>query len=239
MTGVLEKHLEAGLSQMGIETGEKDLALYREYYQILKEENSKYNLTSLEGEAEVAVKHFIDSLSCVQLLDLKGKHLVDIGAGAGFPGIPLKIYCPEMDLLLVDSVKKKVGFLQGLVVKLGLNGVEARWDRAETMGRSEAFRERADIVVSRAVAPLNVLSELCLPLVKPGGAFLAMKGPGAGEELAAASRAIALLGGEIERLENIRLPVFNDERNLILIRKVAPTPPEYPRREGVPAKRPL
>ncbi|MFZ5645070.1 MAG: 16S rRNA (guanine(527)-N(7))-methyltransferase RsmG [Bacillota bacterium] len=239
MSSLLEESLESGASAMGINLEEKDIFLFRRYYDFLKEENSKYNLTSLEGEREVAVKHFLDSLSCASIIDFKGKKLVDIGTGAGFPGIPLKIYCHDINLLLVDSVKKKVNFLEALIEKLCLNGSEARWDRAETMGKAAEFREKADIVVSRAVAPLNVLAELCLPLVKLGGYFLSMKGPGAGEELKAAEKAINLMGGMVERIEKMRLPIIEDERNIILIKKSAPTPRSYPRREGIPAKRPI
>ncbi|MCL5057540.1 MAG: 16S rRNA (guanine(527)-N(7))-methyltransferase RsmG [Actinobacteria bacterium] len=239
MAALLEESLAAGAAELGIGISDQDMALYRKYYQLLQEENSKYNLTSLEGEREVAVKHFLDSLCCAGVLDFNHKLVVDIGTGAGFPGVPLKINCRDMVLVLVDSVKKKVGFLDLLIEKLDLADVKTRWDRAETMGRAEEFRERADIVVSRAVASLNVLAEICLPLVKLGGWFLSLKGPGAKEELAGALRAVDLMGGGLERVENLILPIFNEERNLILIRKVAHTPEKYPRREGMPAKRPI
>ncbi|MFZ5649111.1 MAG: 16S rRNA (guanine(527)-N(7))-methyltransferase RsmG [Bacillota bacterium] len=239
MSATLEECLQAGAYDMGIELDSERLAAFRRYYEILMEENDKYNLTSIKVEAEVAVKHFLDCLYCVKFLDLRGGYLIDVGTGAGFPGVPLKIYCPEMDLLLVDSVRKKVNFLLLLVEKLGLEGVSARWDRAETMGRNSHFREKAGVVVSRAVAPLNVLSELCLPLVKTGGCFLSMKGPGAEEELESAQRAVDILGGAVERLERFKLPLSGDERAIVLIKKVKPTPAGYPRREGIPAKRPI
>jgi 16S rRNA (guanine527-N7)-methyltransferase len=239
LAALLEERLAAGADRLGLGIVDRDMALYRKYYQLLIEENAKYNLTSLKGEEEVAVKHFLDSLSCAKVLSFQNKKVVDIGTGAGFPGVPLKIHCREMTLVLVDSVKKKVAFLDLLVERLGLSGVETRWDRAETMGRTQGFREWADIVVSRAVAPLNVLAELCLPLVRPGGHFLSMKGPGAEEELAQAARAIDLMGGRLEERENFRLPFFEEERNLILIHKVRATPGQYPRREGMPSKRPI
>jgi len=239
LAGVLEDCLNAGSREMGIRLDQKKMTEFKTYYEILSQENKKYNLTSIEGEREVAVKHFLDSLACVSVLDFKNTYVVDVGTGAGFPGIPLKIFCPEMEVLLVDSVKKKVAFLEDLVERLGITGVSVRWDRAETMGVSGEFREKADIVVSRAVAPLNVLSELCLPLVRPGGHFLSMKGPGAGEELSAATRVIEMLGGHLERTERIKLPMGNDERTLVLIKKVGHTPKGYPRRPGMPAKKPL
>ncbi len=239
LTGILEDCLESGSVEMGISLDDNKLVAFRTYYGLLSLENKRYNLTSIEGEREVAVKHFLDSLACVKLLDFKYSYVMDIGTGAGFPGIPIKIYYPEMDILLVDSAKKKVAFLQYLVDRLGIKGASARWDRAETMGNSEEFREKADIVVSRAVAPLNVLAELCLPLVRPGGFFLSMKGPGAGEELLASKRAVELMGGQLEKTEEIILPRGHEKRILVLIRKVGNTPKGYPRRPGMPAKKPL
>lgn len=239
MASLLEERLATGANSLNLCISDLDMAMYQKYYHLLIEENAKYNLTSLKGEEEVAVKHFLDSLSCLKILDFEDKKVLDMGTGAGFPGVPLKIQCGGMSLVLVDSVKKKVSFLNLLIEKLGLGDVEARWDRAESMGRSGEYRESADIVVSRAVASLNVLAELCLPLVKVGGYFLAMKGPGALEELAEAGRAIGLLGGKLERRDNFRLPFFDEERNLILIKKVSATPGQYPRREGMPAKRPI
>lgn len=239
MSAMLEECLEAGARELGIDLGREKLLAFGDYYKILMEENEKYNLTSIRGVREVAAKHFIDSLSCAKLIDQKEARVFDIGTGAGFPGIPLKIYQPQMDILLVDSVRKKVDFIRSLIEKLSIERAEARWDRAEAMGTSGEFRERADIVVSRAVAPLNVLAELCLPLVRVGGCFLAMKGPGAEEEIAAAGKAIGLMGGVLEKLEGLMLPVIHEERNLILIRKAGPTPAGYPRRPGMPAKRPI
>lgn len=224
---------------MGIELDRGKLAAFSRYYKILVEENEKYNLTAITEEREAAAKHFLDSLSCTGILELSNRYVIDVGTGAGFPGVPLKIYSPEMDLLLVDAVKKKVDFLNELLKRLGIKRAWARWDRAENMGRAGEFREKADIVVSRAVAPLNVLAELCLPLVRAGGWFLSMKGPDAGEELAASRKAISLMGGEMERMERFKLPLVNEERTLLLIRKAGATPEKYPRRAGMPAKRPI
>ncbi|MFZ5597866.1 MAG: 16S rRNA (guanine(527)-N(7))-methyltransferase RsmG [Bacillota bacterium] len=239
MAGLMEKCLDEGAADLGIELDAHSLALFVKYYQILVRENDKYNLTSIKGERETAIKHFIDSLTCLGFIGGDCAFLVDVGSGAGFPGIPIKIMVPGIKLLLVDSVKKKTDFLKLLVGELGMNGVEVRWDRAESMGLSEEFRDRADVVVSRAVAPLNVLVELCVPLVRVGGAFLAMKGPGVKEELETARRAISIMGGKVEKVERLVLPLLHEERSLVLIRKTTPSPAGYPRRPGIPAKKPL
>lgn len=235
----LEECLEAGAREMGLALDGKKITSFRRYYEILMEENDKYNLTSIEGECEVAVKHFLDCLYCAKFFNPQGECVIDVGAGAGFPGVPLKIYSPYMDLLMVDSVKKKVGFLLLLAEKLGLESVSARWDRAEKMGRNGAFREKAGVVLSRAVAPLNVLSELCLPLVKEGGLFISMKGPGIEKELESARRAVDILGGAVEKVEKFELPFSGNERTIVIIKKIKPTPAVYPRRDGVPAKKPI
>jgi 16S rRNA (guanine527-N7)-methyltransferase len=239
MPGVLEKCLVEGARELGLDLGPEKLAAFREYYRFLTDENRKFNLTSIRGEEEVAVKHFLDSLTCVRMLDLSGAFVIDLGAGAGFPGVPLKILHTGMELLLVDSVNKKVEFLKALIGRLGLEKAGARWDRAETMGSGEQYREKAGVVVSRAVAPLNVLAELCLPLVRVGGWFLAMKGPGAEEEMEASMKAVDLMGGRVEKVERLKLPLIPEERRLILIKKTAPTPKGYPRRPGIPAKKPI
>lgn len=238
MSAKLEQCLETGAREMGITLDCQMMTSFRRYYEVLVEENQKYNLTSINGEEEVAVKHFLDSLFCAKFLDLRG-YVIDMGSGAGFPGVPVKIFKPEINLLLVDSVKKKVEFLLLLVEKLRLERVSARWDRAEKMGRNTEFREKAGVVLSRAVAPLNVLSELCLPLVETGGYFISMKGPGAYKELEMARKGIDILGGAPEKVESFKLPLLRDERTIIMIKKVKETPDGYPRREGIPAKKPL
>lgn len=239
MSNTLEGYLKQGAGELGIQLDSIMMEQFRAYYELLMEENQKYNLTSIKGEKEVAVKHFLDSLTCVQFLEQEPLHLMDIGTGAGFPGVPLKILMPKIKLVLVDSVRKKVEFLEMLITKLGFSDAQARWDRAEIMGNSVVYREKSDVVVSRAVASLNVLAELCLPLVRPGGLFLAMKGPGAHEEAETAQKAIKLLGGVIEKVEARILPFIPEERNLILMRKENTTPNNYPRRPGIPAKKPI
>lgn len=239
LAGVLEETIAAGAEKLGIDLDPACLGAFRVFYQAMVEENEKHNLTAIRGEREVAVKHFIDSLSCLKVIDIDAGPVVDLGSGAGFPGIPLKIKSPQMKILLVDSVRKKANFISEVINKLCLEEAEARWDRAEAMGGSGEFRERAGIVISRAVASLSVLAELCLPLVNMGGCFLAMKGPGWREELDGAGKAINLMGGRVERLETLTLPFIPEERALVLIRKESPTPAGYPRRPGIPARRPI
>lgn len=237
--GVLEAALGEGALQLGIGIGPGEMSAFRAHYDMLIEENEKYNLTGITDEREAAVKHFLDSLSCLRVMGTDSGLVVDVGTGAGFPGVPLKVCRPGITLLLVDSVKKKAEFASALVKRLGLEGAGARWDRAEAMGVSGDFREKAEVVVSRAVSALNILAELCLPLVRVGGCFLAMKGPGWQEELKEAEKAIGVMGGRVERVENIVLPLVPEDRCLVLVRKESPTPGKYPRRPGIPAKRPI
>lgn len=236
---MIEAYLAAGARSMGISLDHGKAGLLRRYYDRLIEENKKYNLTAITGEKEVADKHFLDSLTCLKVLDFKGKYVMDMGTGAGFPGIPLKICQPDMELMLVDSVKKKVAFLKDIIKELGMEGATVKWDRAEAMGRSADYRERFDIVVSRAVASLNVLAELCFPLVRVGGCFLSMKGPEVNDEIKLAENAVKILGGRLEVIEHTTLPLSGDQRNLLIFKKHRATPEKYPRRPGMPAKRPI
>lgn len=239
MTGNMEEYLEAGAREMGLDITKESLKKYKIYSDYLGRENKKYNLTAIEEEKEVAVKHFLDSLACTKIIKPNNFFVIDLGTGAGFPGIPVKIYYPQLKLLLVDSSRKKVEFLLKTIELLGLSRVDARWDRAEVLGRSGDLREKADIVVSRAVAPLNVLAELCLPLVKVGGHFLAMKGPDVKKELEASKKAISILGAEVEKTMSYELPLLHLQRHLILIRKNESTTEKYPRKPGIPEKRPI
>ncbi len=234
-----EDFIAQGCEQMGISLCSRKLGLFKNYYLFLLQQNKKHNLTSIQGEKEVAVKHFLDSLTCAKIMDKMDGKVIDLGSGAGFPGVPLKIYYPNIQLMLVDSVRKKVEFLNDLLDRMEFFDALAIWDRAENIGVNPQYREKADIVVSRAVASLNVLAELCLPLVKVGGCFIAMKGPGIEQELEQSKKAVSLLGGSIEKLENFTLPILSDKRTLVLIRKQTPTPAGYPRRAGMPAKRPI
>jgi 16S rRNA (guanine527-N7)-methyltransferase len=202
--------------------------------------NQRFNLTAISDPAEVQVKHFLDSLSCwLALRTAPAERVIDLGSGAGFPGLPLKILEPGLRLSLVESVGKKAAFLRHMVQDLGLKGVEVLNQRAEEVGQTAGQRESYDWALARALAPMPALVEYLLPLVKLGGFALAQKGPKAAEEVEEAERAIRLLGGGEARLERVEVPGLGEERYLVVIEKVGPTPEKYPRRAGVPGKRPL
>ncbi len=209
------------------------------FFREVKEWNKKFNLTGFQTDDDIINYLFLESYSCVIVIrEIQWDNLIDIGTGAGFPGIPLKIYFPQKSLTLLDASLKKTRFLQWLIDRLELPSVEIVWGRAETYGRREGYRERYSLGVARAVAPLNILLELTLPFVKIGGFFLAQKGK-ANQELKESKEAMKLLGGQLERIEHYILPESNIQRQLILIRKIHSTPAEFPRRPGLPRKKPL
>ncbi len=213
------------------------LALYESE---LLDWNTRFNLTAIRHPEEVRTKHFLDSLTCLLAMrEAPVERLVDVGTGAGFPGIPLKIIFPKMQLTLVESVGKKADFCRHVARRLELSGVEVVQERAEALGQSAAHRERYDWAVARAVAILPVLVEYLLPLVRVGGSMLAMKGESGPAEAHSAERALRLLGGHLRQLVPLALPGVTEERYLVVIDKVAATPLAYPRRVGVPAKKPL
>lgn len=210
------------------------------YFQLLVSWNEKMNLTSLTEEKEVYLKHFYDSLLLGFYPQFKGdEKLCDVGAGAGFPSLPLKIMFPNLKVTIVDSLQKRITFLQEVVTTLGLEEVELYHDRAETFGKNPQFREQFDLVTARAVARLNVLSELCLPLVKVGGLFVPLKAKQGQEELKEAEKALALLGGSFQEELHFSLPKTGDQRELFVFKKVKETPKKYPRKPGTPNKQPL
>jgi 16S rRNA (guanine527-N7)-methyltransferase len=210
------------------------------YEKELLEWNQKFNLTAIRDVESIRVKHFLDSYSCVLAWKANPPHrLVDIGTGAGFPGIPLKIIYPTMHVTLVESVGKKAMFCQHVIQTLGLEGIEVIQTRAEDLGQNPAHRESYDWAVARAVANLNILSEYLLPLVKVGGTMLAQKGESGPVEAQSAEKAMKLLGGKLKQLIPVELPGVADDRFLVLVDKVAATPPKYPRKAGIPMKMPL
>ena len=220
-------------------TGRQVIALTT-YERELIEWNQKFNLTAIRDEKGIRTKHFLDSFSCVLAWKANPPaNLIDIGTGAGFPGIPLKIIYPNTKVTLVESVGKKAMFCQHIVRLLGLEGIEVLNARAEDLGQMREHREQYEWGLARAVANLRVLSEYLLPLVQVGGRMLAQKGESGPAEVHAAERAIKLLGGEVRQLVNVTLPGVVDERHLVLVDKVATTPPGYPRKPGVPTKKPL
>jgi 16S rRNA (guanine527-N7)-methyltransferase len=216
------------------------LAAFQCYENELLEWNSRFNLTAIRDPQGVRVKHFLDSLSCLNVMrDSPVERVIDIGTGAGFPGLPLKIVVPAMRLTLIESVGKKAEFCRHVSRKLGLENVDVATGRAETVGQTGEHRERYDWAVARAVAILPALAEYLLPLVRVGGAMLAMKGESAPAEAHQSENAIRLLGGRLRKLVPVTLPGVVEERYLVVIDKIAATPPIYPRRVGVPARTPL
>lgn len=233
---MLEDILRSGLSEMGLRADKRAAERFRLYYELLSEKNAVMNLTAISGEEDTARLHFLDSLSPLLLFGMAGRSVIDVGTGAGFPGLPLKIACPGLKLTLLDSQNKRVEFLSEVCQRLELDGVECVHARAEECVER---REGYDFAVSRAVARLNVLCELCLPYVKPGGAFLALKGPALSEELSEAEKAISTLGGKLERVFDYAIPGVEARHNIAVIRKLSPTPKKYPRRFALIKKNPL
>ncbi|QHS23828.1 16S rRNA (guanine(527)-N(7))-methyltransferase RsmG [Virgibacillus sp. MSP4-1] len=231
---------QQSLNERGMELNQKQLEQFDQYYQMLVEWNNKMNLTSITDEEGVYLKHFFDSLSASFYYDFnKPLKVCDVGAGAGFPSLPLKIAFPQLQITIVDSLKKRVTFLNELANQLGLENVAFYHDRAETFGKNKAFREQFDVVTARAVARMSVLSELCLPLVKVGGTFLAMKGAKFQEEEKEAEKAVQQLGGEWKRIYDFPLPEEDSKRYIAEIDKVKQTPKRFPRKPGTPNKNPI
>ncbi|WP_316572304.1 16S rRNA (guanine(527)-N(7))-methyltransferase RsmG [Neobacillus sp. YIM B06451] len=228
------------LGDRGISLSSTQLGQFDTYFKTLVEWNEKMNLTAITDREEVYLKHFYDSLSAAFYFDFSGSlSLCDVGAGAGFPSIPLKIAFPSLNITIVDSLNKRITFLNHLAKVLELDNVQFVHDRAETFGTNPEHRERYDIVTARAVARLSVLSELCLPLVKQGGHFIALKAANAKEELADAKKAITVLGGRTDETNTFSLPLEDSERTIIVIKKEKRTPKKYPRKPGTPAKSPI
>jgi len=222
-------------------TGRQVMSLIT-YEKELLQWNQKFNLTAIRDAESIRTKHFLDSFSCVLAWTLRANppnSLIDIGTGAGFPGLPLKILYPNLKLTLVESVGKKAMFCQHIVSVLGLEHVEVTKSRAEDLGQDTSHREKYDWAVARAVANLNVLSEYLLPLVKIGGTMLAQKGESGPAEAQSAEKVMKLLGGKLRQLIQVNLPGVAEDRYLVLVDKVAATPPKYPRKAGIAAKQPL
>ena len=240
METTLEELLVKGAAGFGVHFGENEVTLYFKYLRQLLEWNEKVNLTAIKAPDEIVIKHFLDSISLLPYLQQKEKiRLLDVGSGAGFPGVPLKIANPEIDVVLLDSLKKRILFLDSLITELNLKGVTTVHGRAEDYGHCKGYREGFNVVTSRAVAKLSVLAELCLPFVRVGGVFAAYKGPRGKEELIEAENALKILGGKLTRLVEISLPQTDETRMLIIIRKEKATPQKYPRKAGTPEKKPL
>ena len=220
------------------ELTEKMQQQFEDYMKLLLEWNEKINLTAITEEDEIILKHFVDSLTILKYIE-EEKSIVDVGTGAGFPGIPVKIAREDLNVTLVDSLNKRLLFLQDVIEKLGLEKIETLHFRAEEFGQNKKYRESFDIATSRAVANLSTLVEYLLPLVKVGGICICMKGSEVKEELENAKKAIQLFGGKVEKVEEFTLPESDIKRNIVIIKKVNSTPNRYPRKAGTPAKEPI
>lgn len=230
--------LKEGCQALGLSLEEGQVQLFLEYLELVREWNRKINLTAIVDEKEFIIKHFLDSLTGAKIISGNGL-LADIGSGAGLPGLALKIFYPGLRVTLVESLGKKAEFIATAARALKLENVQVVCGRAEELGRDPSFREGFEFAVCRAVSELAVIAEYCLPLVKAGGIFLAYKGEKAEEELSRGQGALPLLGGELSRIHKVKLPFSGDPRTLLEIKKITPTPEKYPRRTGIPAKRPL
>lgn len=236
--------LIAGAKALQVGLRPEHLEAFRIYGEELESWNKEFNLTAITDPQGVQIRHFLDSLSCVLGMEdaadrLTGKHIIDVGTGAGFPGIPLKIIRPGIRLTLLEATEKKVGYLRHVVNRLNLEGVSVLHGRAEELGQMRQHRERYDWAVARAVAEMPILAEYLLPLVKVNGRVLAQKGESAPAEVQRAEWAITQLGGQMRRLLPVELLGLAETRYLVLLDKIAATPPQYPRRPGIPTKRPL
>ncbi len=235
--------LYIGATKLGLHLNPRQLEQFSIYYQELVDWNQRMNLTTITDYEEVQIKHFLDSLTvtlaCQPQISQAETRLIDVGTGGGLPGIPLKILFPNIRLVLLDSTTKKATFLRHLKQKLGLDNVEIVVGRAEEVAHLSEYREKFDIALSRAVASLPTLVELTLPFCTIGGSFIAQKKGDINIEIDRADKAIGLLGGKLREVKRVDLEEFTDQRQLIIIEKVSPTPPQYPRRPGMPKKRPL
>lgn len=234
--------MEQGLEDFSLGLSDRQLSQFYEYYQLLIQWNKVMNLTAITEMEEVVTKHFVDSLALVKVMDresLERMRVLDLGTGAGFPGIPLKIAFPDMRMTLLDSLNKRIKFLDEVIGSLGLRGILGIHGRAEDYGRDGEYRERFDLCVSRAVANLATLSEYCIPFVRIGGYFVPYKSGNVQDEITQAKGALKLLGGRAEDVAEFVLPGTNMSRSLIKIRKTEGTAKGYPRKAGVPGKEPL
>lgn len=229
-----------GIKELGIEITNRQVEQFLKYYEMLVETNKVMNLTSIVNLDEVIVKHFIDSLLVVKTIDMnKFNTMIDVGTGAGFPGIPLKIMFPNLKVVLLDSLNKRLKFLDSIIDELQLTDISTVHGRAEDIGKNIEYREKFDVCVSRAVANLSTLSEYCIPFISVGGEFISYKSEFSEEEKRGAEKAINLLGGSIKKSVIVELPYSEINRSFIFIDKKNKTPNKYPRKAGVPSKKPI
>ncbi|WP_343210227.1 16S rRNA (guanine(527)-N(7))-methyltransferase RsmG [Anaerolentibacter hominis] len=240
----MEKRLNDYLNDWDMFLTDAQEKQFQKYYELLTEKNKVMNLTAITEYEEVKLKHFVDSLSLIKAkrylpASMEGLRLIDVGTGAGFPGIPLKIYYPELEVVLMDSLNKRIGFLNEVIQELGLHGITAVHSRAEELAHKVEFREQYNICTSRAVANLATLSEYCLPFLRIGGVFISYKSGNISEELDSSKKAIQILGGKIKGIQEFTLPGNEIARSLVVIEKVKHTGKKYPRTPGKPGKEPI
>lgn len=236
----MSEMLKNRMDRLQIETNENMLEQFDLFYHLLVEWNKVMNLTGITEYEEVVEKHFADSLSLARFLDLNKIHtVIDVGTGAGFPGIPLKIAFPHLKVVLLDSLNKRINFLNEVIAKLYLKEIHTIHGRAEEYARKPEYREQFDLCVSRAVANLSVLSEYCIPYIRIGGIFIPYKSGDIDEEVAASRKAVDILGGQIDHVEKFQLPDTDIHRSFVFINKIKNTQKKYPRKAGTPAKEPL
>lgn len=236
----MREFTDSAWNLFGVKITDEQLSAFETYERLLIEWNNRFNLTAIHEPKQIRVKHFLDSLSCViAFRNTATDYIIDVGTGAGFPGLPLKIICPRIKMTLVESVAKKAGFCEHIIQTINLSQVDILQERAETIASQPDRREKGDWAIARAVAALPVLVEYLLPLVRIGGFALAMKGETGPAEAQSAEHAINILGGRLHQLIPVTLPGVEDERYLVVIEKIAATPERFPRRVGIPAKRPL
>ena len=225
----MKEFVKEYLGKINIEIDDKQAQQFEKYGNMLREWNTVMNLTGITDKREIVIKHFADSVVPLNLYDFKGKSVIDIGTGAGFPGLPIKIAEPDTELTLMDSLLKRINFLKAVGEETDIRA-EYIHGRAEELGQDKNYREKYDIAISRAVAPLNVLAEYSLPYIKEGGVFIALKGPGVYDEIEHSRNALYTLGGSITELKLVNLPDTDLKHSVIIIEKIKPTPDNYPRR---------
>lgn len=226
------------LNKIHIELENKQIEDFYSFMNMLIEKNKVMNLTGITEPKEIILKHFVDSLTALKYID-KNNKVIDVGTGAGFPGLPLKIAKELLEITLLDSLNKRINFLNEVIESINVGKIETIHGRAEDFGQDTKYRERFDIAISRAVAPLNILIEYMLPFVMVGGKCICMKGSNCDEEIENAKKAIEILGGKIEKIDKFNLPDSEDNRTILIIKKIKKTDRQYPRKAGIPTKKPL
>lgn len=231
--------LKNACNELNLNIDDSQIDDFLKYKDLLLEWNEKINLTAITDDREVILKHFVDCLTVCKFVDFNNKSFIDVGTGAGFPALPIKIFCKDSNPTLLDSLNKRINFLKTVGDELNLNNIKYVHSRAEDAGQDPMFREKYDFCVSRAVANLSVLAEFDLPFVKVGGYFIALKGPLLDSEIVEAKKAITTLGGEVEKIETIKIPFTDIEHKIVFIKKLRQTPKQYPRKAGKVSKSPI